>query len=258
MSLKIAVVGKGGVGKTTISAAIATTLARAGETVYAVDADPNNCLGYALGLPEDVLSRIKPLSEMTDLLAERAGVRPGAGGMFTLTPQVTDLIEDYTVVHDHLRLLVMGTVEAGGGCVCPESNVLRALVRELVDLPYPVILDMEAGVEHLGRGTARAVHGMLIVVNPATSTVRTGRRIAELAANLGVPRIVALANRVTSEAEMHEIAAGMGDIPVVGHLPAYEHLASEETAASAGGQRLLQDIGPVVEALQARLEGSDA
>jgi len=256
--MKIAVVGKGGVGKTTVSAAIATTLARAGETVYAIDADPNNCLGYALGLPEALLAQIKPLSDMTDLLAERAGVQPGAGGMFTLTPQVNDLIEEYTIAHDHIRLLVMGTVEAGGGCVCPESNVLRALVRELVDLPHPVILDMEAGVEHLGRGTARAVHGMVVVVNPAASTLRTARRIAELAAGLGVPRIVALANRVTSDAELAEIAGGLGETPIVGHLPAYAELASEQTPASPGGQRLLQDIGPIVAALQARLEGSEA
>ncbi len=219
--------------------------------MYAIDADPNNCLGYALGLPEETLHKLRPLSDMRELLAERAGVRVGQGGMFALNPRVDDLISDYTIEHNHIRLLVMGTVEAGAGCVCPESNVLRALVRELVDLPHPVVLDMEAGVEHLGRGTARAVDAMAVVVDPAAATLRTARRIASLAHDLGVPRVLAIANRVAAAQDVPQIEKDLGDIALLGWLPTYDDLPSERIMSSPAGQRLLQDIRPITAALQA-------
>src|SRR5512139_3980424 len=103
--MKVAVVGKGGVGKTTVSASLARALADAGRGVYAIDADPNNCLAYALGFPPEMADTIQPLSEMTDLLAERAGVQPGQGGIHVLNPEVQDIIEDYTVAWDGIRLL---------------------------------------------------------------------------------------------------------------------------------------------------------
>jgi len=179
MAAKVAIAGKGGVGKTTLSAALCRDLARSGERVLAVDADPNNCLGRALGIPEGILSGIAPLSEMTELLAERAGKAEG-GGFFALNPRVDDLLERFGVEHAGVSLLVMGTVdEPGAGCVCPESAVLKALLRHLVGLEeYSLVLDMEAGLEHLGRGTAQHVGALLIVVEPTSASARTAGRIA--------------------------------------------------------------------------------
>ncbi len=165
--MKLAIAGKGGVGKTTLSAALARSLRKRGERVVAIDADPNNCLGRALGVPEEALDGVTPLSEMKDLLAERAGTSEG-GSFFNIAPKVEDLLDRFGIEHAGVNLLVMGTVdEPGAGCVCPESAVLKALVRHLVGLPdLSVIMDMEAGLEHLGRGTAQHVGALLIVSQP--------------------------------------------------------------------------------------------
>ncbi len=241
--MKVAIVGKGGVGKTTVSAALTKALAGSERSVYAIDADPNNCLAYALGLPTEVAEEIKPLSDMRDLLAERAGSKAGQGGMFIMNPQVTDIIEEHTVIHNGMKLLVMGTIEAGGsGCACPESNTLRALVRELVDLPDDIILDMEAGLEHLGRGTAGAVDGLIGVVTPDSASVRTVKRIKALGADIGLKRVAVIVNRMQGPEDMTGVQRKLGDIPVVAGLKVYAGLASDDTLAGDVGQQLLADV----------------
>lgn len=241
--MKVAIVGKGGVGKTTVSAALTRALADSGRSLYAIDADPNNCLAYALGLPAEVAEGIKPLSDMRDLLAERAGSRAGQGGMFVINPEVADIIEDHTVTHDGIKLLVMGTIETGGaGCACPESNTLRALVRELVDLPDEIVLDMEAGLEHLGRGTAGAVDGLIGVVTPDGASVRTIKRIKGLAADIGLKRLAVIANRVQSPEDVKAVQRHLGDIPTVAELKLYPGLASDDTLAGEAGRQLLADL----------------
>jgi CO dehydrogenase maturation factor len=241
--MKVAVVGKGGVGKTTFSAALVRALAEAGRPVFAIDADPNNCLAYALGVPAEMAAQVTPLSDMTDLLAERAGSKGGQGGMFVLNPEVKDLIDTYTLSYNGIRLLVMGTIErGGGGCVCPESNTLKALVRELVDLPDDLVLDMEAGLEHLGRGTAMAVDALIGVVTPDATSLRTLLRARSLAADIGLSRFVAVANRVRSPADRRLVEDALGDIPVVAELGVYEGLTSDATLASRAGEVLLADV----------------
>ncbi len=241
--MKVAIVGKGGVGKTTVTAALTRALADTGRSVYAIDADPSNCLAYALGLPTEIAERIKPLSDMRDLLAERAGSRAGQGGMFILNPQVADIIDEHTVTHDGIRLLVMGTIETGGaGCACPESNTLRALVRELVDLPDEIILDMEAGLEHLGRGTAGAVDGLIGVVTPDGASVRTVKRIKGLAADIGLKRLAVIVNRVQSPGDVEAVRRDLGDIPVAAELKLYAGLASDDTLSGEAGCQLLADL----------------
>ena len=250
--MRVAIVGKGGVGKTTVSATLVRAIADAGRSVYAIDADPNNCLAYALGFPPEVADRIRPLSDMTDLLAERAGAKPGQGGIHVLNPEVTDLIEDHTIAQGRIKLLVMGTIEkGGGGCACPESNTLRALLRELVDLPDDLVMDMEAGLEHLGRGTAMHVDALIAVVAPHASSARTVRRIQGLAGDIGLRRFVAIANRVSKPEDRAMIEAALAGIPVVAELQQYDGLESDTVHDSEVGRQLLADFAAQLPAIEA-------
>jgi len=198
--LKIAVAGKGGVGKTTVSGVLARSMARQGSKVLAIDADPAMNLWLSLGLPKDALTNIIPLSENDDLIEERTGVRPGSiGGVFSLTPKVNDLAERYGIRGpEGVMLLVLGTVKsAGGGCMCPANALLKALLRHLLlDRRDVVVLDMEAGLEHLGRGVVKGVDTLLAVVEPSYRAIETAARVKKLAQDLGVKRIYAVGNRI--------------------------------------------------------------
>jgi CO dehydrogenase maturation factor len=235
VDIRIAIAGKGGVGKTTLSAALAKSLVSAGKRVIAVDADPNNCLGRALGLPESLLSQITPVSEMSDLLAERAGQGDG-GSFFSIDPKVDDLLDRFRVDWDGVSLLVMGTVdEPGAGCVCPESAVLKALLRHLVELDgYSLVMDMEAGLEHLGRGTAKHVGALLIVLEPSAASARTAARIAGLARGLGmrVPGVVM--NKVKAQQDAAEALPYLDGLPVIATLPVDPAVAESEAVPSSG------------------------
>ncbi len=219
---KIAVAGKGGVGKTTFSGILAQVLAAAGETVYAIDADPNPTLGQVLGFPEDLLAQVVPIVELADLIEERTGSRPGeSGAYFRLNPRVDDIPARFSVSHRGVRLLEMGTVKgAGAGCVCPENSVLRALVTHLLLREREtVLLDMVAGVEHLGRGTATAVDAMFIVVEPGQRSMTVGADVARLAKDLGIPAIWVVANKVRSEDDLAFVRGHLDGLRLAGWLP---------------------------------------
>ena len=234
MSVKVAITGKGGVGKTTLAAALSRGLVRAGERVLAVDADPNNCLGRALGFPESMLADILPLSEMTDMLAERAGKAEG-GGFFALNPPVADLLDRFKVEWQGIELLVMGTVdEPGGGCVCPESAVLKALVRHLVELDLSLVMDMEAGLEHLGRGTAAHIGALLIVVEPAPASARTAVRIAGLAKGLGIKVLGVVMNKVQSPESVEAVKPLLEGLEIIAELPLDTMVTESEALPESG------------------------
>lgn len=233
--LKLAVAGKGGVGKTTLSATLTHLLARDDHQVLAVDADPNNCLGRALGFPEEVLSATQPLSEMRELLSARAGTGEG-GNLFRFTPQVEDLLERYRLDYQGMTLLVMGTIDTpGAGCVCPESTVLKALMRHLVDVyAGSIIMDMEAGLEHLGRGTARAMHGLVIVAEPTAVSARTAARVAKLAHGLELAVYGVVLNKTSPTRGSAQVREHLGDLPVLIELPWDQHLTATEAVPQSG------------------------
>ncbi len=213
--IKIAISGKGGVGKTTLSGTLARLLARKGYQVLAIDADPSMNLASALGIKNPP----KPLTEFTELIDERAG---GPAGVFKLNPRVDDIVEKFGVTGpDNVKLLVLGTVERGGsGCMCPASSFLKALLRHvLLKTNSVVILDMEAGVEHLGRGTTRGIDIMLIVVEPGARSIETAGRIVELARQIDIRKFGAVINKAGGEAkDIEDKLKGYG-IEVFGIIP---------------------------------------
>jgi CO dehydrogenase maturation factor len=230
---KIAVTGKGGVGKTTIAALLAHVYAADHNTVLAIDADPAASLAYALGFPDDLADRIVPIADMEELIFERTGAKPGTvGGYFRLNPRVDDIPDRMSAEYRGVRLLRLGTIKQGGsGCICPESALLRNLVTHLlVARNEVVILDMEAGIEHLGRGTASAVDAFLIVTEPVRRSLDTANRIRRLAADIGVPRCYLVGNKVRDIADRAFIEAHAGGLPVIGSFPADDRVSEADRA----------------------------
>jgi len=224
--LKFAVAGKGGVGKTFVSATLARLLARDGYNVLAVDADSNINLASSLGIDREVAEKIVPLADNEALIQEKTGVAPGRsfGSMFRMAPTVGDIVDKFGVVGpDGVKLLVMGTVKAGdSGCMCPANALLRVLIQHLlIQRRDVVIMDMEAGLEHLGRGTARRVDAMLVVVEPRMKSVDTINRIMDLAREIEVREVLAVGNKIAGERERLFVEERMRDagIPVVTYIP---------------------------------------
>ncbi len=240
MSLKIAIGGKGGVGKTTITALLARCLAADEKNkVIAIDADPVANLAAGLGIPED--EPITPISELTELIAERTGATPGTmGGFFTLNPKVDDIPDRFSQVRDGVKLLVMGTVQSGGsGCICPESTILKALMNHLVLVREDIVLmDMEAGVEHLGRATSASVDALLVIVNPGARSRAAATKIRKLGQDIGIKNILILGNRVKGPEDERLIRESLSGFEVIGFLPEQEEIV----AADRAGRRAYENI----------------
>ncbi|MCJ7736674.1 MAG: carbon monoxide dehydrogenase accessory protein CooC [Anaerolineae bacterium] len=227
---QIAVSGKGGVGKTTLSALLAHVFSERGRSVIAIDADPAGGLAQALGFPQELISQVTPVAEMSDLIYERTGAKPGtSGGFFSLNPRVDDIPERFSIASAGIRFLRLGTIESGGsGCICPESAMLRALVTHL--LLYNdemLILDMEAGVEHLGRATAQAVDAFVVVIEPGRRSLATAARIGQLAADIGITRVYAVGNKVRGESDW-DFLKSESPVPLVGYLSANTELTEAD------------------------------
>lgn len=221
--MKIAITGKGGGGKTTLTALLAQGFADQGKQVLAVDADPAPCLAGALGFPESLSANLAPIAEMDELILERTGAKKGSvGGFFTINPRVDDIPERFSVVYRGVRLLVMGAVETGGsGCICPEAALLKTLFTNLLFRKDEILLlDMYAGVEHLGRATVDFVDAMVVVVEPTRRSLGTAKQIKKLANDIGLQRLYLVGNKVRNEEEAQFLRDETPDLPVLGYLPA--------------------------------------
>ena len=222
--MKIAVSGKGGVGKTTLSAALAAALSLDGRIVVALDADPDANLASALGLGED--NQPTPIAQMHDLIEQRTGSKDAYGGYFKLNPKVDDIPDDYSCRIGNIRLLTSGGVSSGGGgCICPASALVKALLTHLVlGRDDEVVMDMEAGIEHLGRATAQSMDALLIVIDNGPWSFQTALRVKKLAGDIALKNVFAVANRVTDQTDIEQIRGKLGDMPLVGCIPFDERL----------------------------------
>lgn len=240
--MKLAVTGKGGVGKTTISALLAQVCLGHGNRVIAIDADPDANLAPTLGYLDP--QPIVPLCDRKELIEERVG----SGGMIRLNPRVDDLINRLGIDLDGIRLMVLGTIPKGGsGCFCSPSALLKAFLSHALTLPGEwVILDMEAGLEHLGRGSSRNVDSLLIVVEPYLRSLETAERIRLLAGDLGIRDVRAVANKITSAEDVRLIEKELGSVPLAGAIP---------RSAALGGFAARADIDRIEPSVREALEG---
>jgi len=220
--MKIAIAGKGGVGKTVIASGIAWSLARAGYTTLAIDADASPNLALSLGLSQEEAARIVPILENDELIRIKTGT--DFSGVYNLNFSVDDIVRDFSIpTPAGVHLLVMGAVKSmGSGCACPGNSLIRALLRHLVvERDEVVVLDMEAGVEHLGRGTAEAVDWMLVVSDANKKSLITAATIANIAREAGISHIAMVGNRIGNGAQKDIIStfADQHDLPLLGAVP---------------------------------------
>ena len=217
--MKVAVTGKGGVGKTTLSSTLARLYAAEGRTVLAADVDPDANLGLALGLSEEEVNSITPISRMRDLVEERTGATY-ANKFFKLNPQVSDIPDKFSKEINGVKLLVMGTVETGGtGCVCPEHVMLKSILSAMVFRKDDVVvMDMEAGLEHLGRGTASCMDQFIVVIEPGARSVQTYEKVKQLAKDLGITKVNVVANKIRDESDKEFIRQRIPEENLLGFI----------------------------------------
>ncbi|MCJ7579778.1 MAG: AAA family ATPase [Candidatus Aminicenantes bacterium] len=203
--MKIAITGKGGTGKTTIAAVLSHFFKNSGYEVLAVDADPDSNLAEALGAQENQRASLIPISAQRKLIQDRTGAKPQQfGQLFKLNPTVNDIPDNFCVSVRGIKVLVMGSIERGGdGCACPENVLLRSLLSEiLLNRNEVIIVDMEAGIEHLGRATARSIDIMLIVVEPGQRSIQTAETILKLGRQIGIQSFGIIGNKIQNKEQI--------------------------------------------------------
>ncbi len=255
--MKIAVTGKGGVGKTTLSAVLSHLFGSDGKRVIAVDADPDANLAQALGIGLAEVDKIRPIAEMADLIEERTGAKPGtSGGMFKINPRVDDLPEDFGFRIGNISLLIMGKSKAAAaGCYCPEHVFLRRLLKHLiVERDEVVIVDMEAGIEHLTRGTAESVDAFIVVVEPGQRSIQTAATVRELAKGLGVKKVFVVANKVRNDSDIDFIRDYLKGMELLGAMKFRQSVMDADVKGISPFE--VPDVVEDVRQIKERLESS--
>ncbi len=246
--MKVAITGKGGVGKTTFASTLCRLYAAEGRNVLAADVDPDANLGLALGFSEEEVNAIVPISKMRKLVEERTGANE-LNKFFKLNPQVSDIPDTYAKEINGVKLLVMGTVETGGsGCVCPEHVMLKAILSNLVFRKDDVVvMDMEAGLEHLARGTASMMDQFIVVIEPGARSIQTYGKVKQLAADLGITRVRVVANKVRDEQDEAYIKARIPEEDLLGFV----HYNADVIDADRNGQSPFDFSEQAVEEIRA-------
>ena len=217
--IKIAIGGKGGVGKTTVCAVLAQLFAESGFDVLAIDADPDANLASALGVASE--QSPEALINMKDLIAERTGTGKDAiGAYFRLNPKVSDLPEKYWHESNGLKLLVLGAItQAGSGCACPEGAFLKALLRHtILQRQEMVLVDLAAGVEFMGRASVQGIDALVLVVEPGGRSIETANNMAKMGRELGIDCITAIANKITEASQTKVIQSQLQNVNLLGNL----------------------------------------
>ncbi len=249
--MKLAISGKGGVGKTTIASALIKVFAAKRSAVYAIDADPDACLASGIGIPDQEAQSIKPVVDMRDLIRSKSG----GGAFYVLNPKLDDAVEEYCYRHGNVWFLRMGDVKKGGSeCYCRENTFLHALISSLLlDKGEVVVMDMGAGIEHLTRGTAKGVDMMLVVVEPTKNSINTAHRVQEMAGDLGIKNVKIIANKIASEKQKQFIAKSFPDGDVLGFIPFNDILwanTMESPDKVESGRELLDQIENVCQKIE--------
>ncbi len=256
--MKIAVSGKGGVGKTTLVAGLVKYFAVKGKSVLAIDADPDTNLALTLSFPNP--SEITPLIEMKSLIEERTGAKPGSSSpFFKLNPRVDDIPDKYFIEDNGIKLAVMGTVRGGGmGCACPENSFLKALLSHLlIERDDIVILDMEAGIEHLGRGTTSGVDKLIVVAEPGGKSIETARRIKKLASEIGITDVSAVGSKIRGTDDKNYLLKKMFDFDFLGFINFNKDIIEADINGFSlweKGEQFKQEIEVIVKNLTKRKE----
>jgi CO dehydrogenase maturation factor len=256
MAFKLAVSGKGGVGKSTLAAALALLMAKQGQKVLAIDADPDANLASCLGISVENQQEIVPISRQVKLIEERTGAKVKQyGQIFKLNPEVSDIADKYAFNHRGVALLVLGAVQQGGsGCACPENILLRALLTDLVLYKNEtVVMDLEAGVEHLGRATAKGVDIMIIVIEPAQNSIDSAHRIIRMADEIGLQRIEFVANKVMNFDDESYIQNAFPGQKILGSIPYSTEIRNADRAGITVPDGLTGDLAEKFEKIVQKL-----
>jgi CO dehydrogenase maturation factor len=257
--MKIAISGKGGVGKTTLAGVMARILAARGYKVLAIDADPDSNLASAIGIDEEKLGLIKPLAQMTEFIEERTSSKKGTyGSFFKLNPRVEDIPEKFAVEKDGIKLVVLGNIQqGGGGCFCPENVLLKSLLSYIfIERDESVIVDMEAGLEHLGRGTTEYVDALIVVVEPGQRSFQTAYQVRKLSQDLGIKNLYIVGNKIMDESDDILIQKNLEGFTVLGFMSYNEKIIEADKQGVSPfdiDEKIKAEVESIVDTLYTRV-----
>jgi CO dehydrogenase maturation factor len=253
--MKIAISGKGGVGKTTLAGVMARILGERGHKVLAIDADPDSNLGSAIGFTADEVKNVQPLAGMEEFIEERTGAKKGQyGTFFKLNPKVDDIPDRFAIEKGGVKLVVLGSIiQGGGGCFCAENVLLKSFLSHvLIERDEYVIVDMEAGLEHLGRGTTEYMDALIIVVEPGQRSFQTAHQVKRLAADLGIRNVFIVGNKVTGDEDVDLMKKSLTEIPLLGFMGHNTKIMEADKKGLSPydiDERTRLEVGKIVDAL---------